>query len=478
MTKFGIASVRGIVATLGLASAIAAGAQTVTILVKFDGSNGAWPLYGPLLQGTNGNFIGTTSFGGAGFSENSPGDGTVFQITPKGKVTTIYSFCSQTNCSDGAVPYAGLAQGSNGNFYGTTFQSGANGDGTVFELSPTGQLNTLHNFCSQPGCADGLNPVAGLVLATNGNFYGTTSQSVDGVIGTIFELTPSGEFTTVFSTDGPGPSLGLIQAINGNFYGVTQNGGGAHGQGSVFEIGPNGKITTLFSFNKSFGANPNPLIQAADGNFYGTTSSGGANDAGTVFELTPDGEFTLLYSFCAQAKCADGAMPYAPLVQGTDGNFYGTTLVGGANSYGTIFEIMPGGALTSLYSFCAQANCADGELPYAGLMQGTDGNFYGTTHGGANCPSRCGSVFSLSMGLGPFVEARPAFGKAGRSVDILGNNLAGATSVSFNGTPAEFTVASNTYIKATVPTDATNGPIQVVTPSGTLSSNVGFQVEP
>jgi len=218
------------------------------------------------------------------------------------------------------------------------------------------------------------------------------------------------------------------------------------------------------------------LVQATNGYFYGTTEYGGsgANCAstggcGTVFKIAPSGTLTTLYSFCAQGGCPDGESPGADLIQATDGNLYGTTNLGGADGVGTIFRITPGGTLTTLYSFTG----AD-ENPVAGLVQATNGEFYGTASvGGA---SGDGAIFSLSVGLGPFVTTLPTSGDVGSPITILGSDLTGATSVGFNGTPAVFDVVSATEITTTVPSGATTGTVQVVTPSGTLSSNVPFRV--
>jgi uncharacterized repeat protein (TIGR03803 family) len=476
MKNLGFAKIACRAAVLCVATAIVSPAQTFTRLAKFSGADGEGPSYGSLIQGIDGSFYGTTLGGG----QNN--GGTVFKITSNGKVNTVHSFGSQPG--EGIVPYAGVLQGDNGTLYGTTFEGGINGNGTVYELVPSGQLITLHTFCSAPNCADGLDPIAGLTFATNGNLYGTTSQSVAGAVGTIFELATSGDLTTLFSTQEAGPNFGVLQALNGNFYGVNESGGGAHSDGSVFEIGSDGKYSTIFSFDERDGLTPNLPIQASDGNFYGTTQSGGASDSGTAYKLSATGEYTLLYSFCSQSNCFDGGRPQGSLVEGTDGNFYGVTTFGGSvalngasGGYGTIFQLTPAGRLMTLHSFCLQGGvCADGAYPQAGLVQGTDGSFYGTTYGLTDCPGNCGTVFSLSMGLGSFVQARPNFGEVGRSVDILGNNLAGATSVTFNGVPAKFDVVSNTYIRATVPGGAATGVIQVTTPEGALSSNVGFQV--
>lgn len=480
MRKFGFGKVVGITALFCFATSIASPAQTFTRLAKLSGADGDGPYYGPLIQGIDGNFYGTTLLGGANKA------GVVFKIKPTGTLTTLYSFCSQSGCADGSLPYAGVVQGPNGDFYGTTFEGGgANDYGTAYELTPSGQLTTLHTFCSEPECADGLAPIAGLNLATNGKLYGTTSQSVAGAVGTIFELTTTGGFTTIFSTKRAGPNLGVLQTVEGSFYGVNESGGGIYGAGSVFEISAD-TYSTVFSFDMSDGQWPNLPILAADGNFYGTTQSGGANDSGAIFKLTPTGEFTLLYSFCSLANCADGGIPHAGLVQGTDGNFYGTTTFGGAvevngvfEGYGTIFQITPTGTLTTIHTFCLQGgNCADGAYPFAGLVQGTDGRFYGTTFGTSECPGNCGTIFSLSMGLSPFVKANPNFGRVGAVVTILGSNLTNTSSVTFNGISAKFEVGANTYIRAEVPTGATAGTIEVTTPSGTLSSNVQFQILP
>jgi uncharacterized repeat protein (TIGR03803 family) len=191
---------------------------------------------------------------------------------------------------------------------------------------------------------------------------------------------------------------------------------------------------------------------------------------GTIFKMSSGGKFTTLYDFCSQTNCADGANPAESLVLATDGNLYGTT-AGGGNSVGagTIFKITPQGVLTTLYDFCSQSNCADGGGPDAALIQGTDGNFYGTTGG---------TVFRFSMGLGPFVKLVQASGKVGQTMGIYGQGFTGTTGVLLNGTPASFKVVSDTIIRATVPAGATTGFVTVETPSGTLKSNVAFRVIP
>jgi uncharacterized repeat protein (TIGR03803 family) len=459
------------------ATAISASAQTFTTLVSFNGSDGSTPHSSP-VQGTDGNLYGATQQGGV-----SDG-GIVFKMTPQGTLTTLSSFCSENSCTDGEYPNDALVLAADGNFYGTASQGGVNGYGTVFKMTPEGDLTTLYSFCSEGGCVDGRYPDGALILAADGNFYGTTSQGGTDGEGTVFKVTPEGVLTTLHSfvgSDGAYPDAGLLQAADGNFYGTASQGGPNVG-GTVFKMTPQGVLTTLHGFclkaECADGESPYAgLVQAADGSFYGTTANGGPNLNGIVFKITPSGVLTVLYSFCSEAGCADGQSPYAGLAQATDGNFYGTTNYGGTGNGGTVFKITPQGTLTTLYTFCSETECADGGAPYAGLVQATNGRLYGTTSwlGGYGY----GTVFSVSVGLGRFVETIPAFGKVGENVTILGNGLKGSTSVSLNGTPATAFTASNTAIRATVPTGATTGSVEVVTASGrVLRSNAKFRIIP
>ncbi len=468
----------------------------------FDNTDGGNP-GDSLIQGVDGNLYGTTGGGGA-YGNSS---GTAFKITTAGTPTTLYNFCAVRSCADGFSPAAGLTLGADGNFYGTTTYGGLS-YGTVFKLTSSGVLTTLYNFCIQSQCSDGENPLGTLVQGVNGAFYGTTSRAPAG--GTIFEITPAGKVTSLYEVwsqtdcaDGFQPQSGVVQGRDGNFYGTATLGGAQNcktlGCGTIYRISPAGKFSVLYTFC-SQGGNPCPdgqspvgaLVEGADGNFYGTTSYGGAyTSGGTVFKITPRGALTTLYSFCSQTNCADGSIPIGALVQGTDGNFYGTTKTGGHHGCvnydlgqtgcGTIFRITPSGELTTLYKYCHQTDCPDGVLPVAGLLQATDGNFYGTASAGgaADCfGNTCGTVYRLSVGLAPFVSLPQPYGKVGQSVRILGQGLTGTTDISFKGTPATFTVVSDTYIQAQVPTGATTGLITVATPSKTLNSNTAFYVLP
>ena len=394
------------VLVLCAATAIALPGQTFTTLHSFDGTDGQNP-YSGLVQATNGDLYGTTQTGADncvayGFAN---GCGAVYRITPSDTLTP-YSL----DGANGAIAYAGLVQATNGDLYGTVQLAGVNGGGTVFRMTPSGALTALYSFpwsCATSPCTapDGALPYAGLVQATNGDLYGTTEYgsslncSPYGC-GTVFKFTPSGTLTTLYTfctqsgcPDGSLPQAGLIQATNGDFYGTTANGGVANdeiygnGAGTVFKITPTGTLTTLYSFcTQSFcpdGAIPYAgLVQGTDGNLYGTTQLGGDDDAGTVFKITPTGTLTTLYSFCALAGCTDGYYPNVGLVQATDGNFYGTTEYGGSHSCdsayggcGTVFKITPSGTLTTLYTFCTQSGCTDGYTPSAVLFQATNPPF-------------------------------------------------------------------------------------------------------
>jgi uncharacterized repeat protein (TIGR03803 family) len=393
-----------------LAVPVAAHAQTLTTLQSFNGTNGAFPnttlvqSRHRVVQHTNGNFYGTTPLGGANNA------GTVYQVTPGGTLTTIYNFCSigGSACTDGANPEGALVVGSDGNLYGTTYGGGASNNGTVFKISTGGALTTLYNFCSQTKCADGANPYGALAQGSGGYFYGTTySGGGASSDGTAFKITAGGSLTTIYTfcsqtgcADGANPQGDLVQSLlNGNFYGTTAAGGNANNAGTVFEISPAGALSTVYAFcsktNCNDGSNPQiPLTQDGFGNLYGTTAANGANAGGTLFQINTWGTLHTIYHFCSKTNCTDGAEPVGGPLVASDGNLYGPTAIGGTNNAGTVYQVTPWGVLATLYNFCSLANCADGQSPEASLAQGTNGSFYGTTaFGGADS---LGTAFSLA----------------------------------------------------------------------------------
>ncbi len=361
----------------------------LTTLYSFPGANdGAYPQAG-LVQGSDGYFYGTTS----GLGPSGDGYGTVFKINTDGVLTNLVSFDS----NNGANPEAGLVQGRKGYFYGTTYAGGTNGWGSVFKISTTGALTTLYSFT---GANDGGSPTARLVQGSDGYFYGTAEYGGTNGYGTVFKMSTNGALTSLYSfpdsNNGVNPVAGLVQGSDGYFYGTTSARASPccayDFYGTVFQISTTGVLTNLYSFTGgNDGANPRAaLVQGSDGCFYGTTYWGGTyTNYGMVFKISTTVALTPLYSFTGGN---DGANPQAGLVQGSDGNFYGTTENGGTYGSGTVFEINTNGALTSLYCFTGGD---DGAYPEAGLVQGSDGNFYGTTYGGGRNGN--GTVFRLTV---------------------------------------------------------------------------------
>jgi uncharacterized repeat protein (TIGR03803 family) len=425
-----------------------------------------------LVQATDGGLYGTTYAGG------SYGAGSIYGISPSGVPITLYSFCASSGCPDGSNPYFGLTLAPNGEVYGVTKSGGANNAGTVFEITPSSlALTTLFSFCSTDTCdqTSGSLPDAALVLASNGDLYGSTVNGGTSGKGTIFKITPSGTLTTLYNftglLDGSGPQAALVQFTDGDLYGTT-SGAGLNGHGTIFKVTPvGGKLTTLYSFSSPDCCASAALLAGTNGNFYGTSKFGGSSGKGAIYELTPSGQLTTLYSFSG----ADGTSPNSALIQATDGNIYGTTEGGGTSGAGTIFKMTLVGGLTTLYEFGSSYAGMTNSI-YAGLFQATDGNLYGTTEiGGA---AHDGTIFRLSTGLGPFIDTLPRIGRAGDVIKILGYLVGASTSVTFNGSAASFTVISGTEIETTVPAGATTGMVEVATPGGMLLSHLPFTVTP
>jgi uncharacterized repeat protein (TIGR03803 family) len=464
-----------VAAALTFSLTVLAQAQTVTTLATFNGVDGYGP-FASVVQATDGNFYGTTDSGGSVFQE-----GTFFRVTPGGKLTDLYNFCSQPNCADGAFLASVPILGSDGNLYGVAGGGGNSTDaGTVYRMTLGGKLTIVYAFCPALPCTDGAGPT-GLVQGEGGNFYGSTSvtaNSYGGYGGTIFSMSPGGELKVLHTfcshvncMDGDLSLYPPILGSDGNLYGVTYFGGNQEG-GVLWEVTAAGAYKVLYNFcGKSGGcksANPFTVVRDFNGDFFGTTASGGGNNSGVVFEITSTGKYIDLHDF----DSGNGpTWPYTGLTLANDGNLYGVS-GGGIENGGFIFEItLADGSFKNLYVFNGPGDASE---PPGPLFQGTDGDLYGTTSYGPG--SGDGMVFRLSNGLSPLVETVPTAGKVGKRILILGNNLTGTTSVTFNGVPAQFTVEKDTFIRATVPTGATTGTVSVVTPTGTLNSNPQFVV--
>ena len=357
---------------------LAASGVTMSTLYSFTGGmDGAIP--NGLMQAANGNFYGTTQAGGSNSS------GTVFQMTPTGAVTTLDWF--NTTGDSGFTPAAGLVQGPDGLLYGTTEMGGQQGFGTAFSTTTNGLLTNLLSF----NLGDGAGPSATMIVGADGGLYGTGYGGGTDGDGTVFRLTTNGAITTLASfnnTNGAGPAK-LVQASGGLLYGTTFI-GGANGNGAVFQLTTNGGLTSLASFNYTNGGSLpfDGLVQTPDGNFLGTTYEGGACGYGAIFEISPTGALTTIYSFTGGQ---DGGHPAAALIEGCDGNYYGTAAYGGAYQDGTVFRMAPNGTVVSLVQFDGY----DGANPEAPVVMGTDGNLYGTTQAGG--PDGMGVLFRLNL---------------------------------------------------------------------------------
>jgi len=464
----------------GLISPVAAG-PVYTTLHEFFGSDG----YGAeepdlLAQGRDGNLYGTAPFGGF------YGNGAAFKLTPTGTFTKLHDFKPDT---EGGWIWSGLTVGKDGNFYGAASQSEfadfplvgsiPGGGGSIFKMTPAGVLTVLHRF-GEHGPADGRRPWGPPVQGRDGNFYGTTALGGASAgsddefgVGTVYKITPTGTFTTLYSFDrhsslGYLPQAPLILGRDGNFYGTTVQ-GGPWNFGTVFRITPGGVVTTLYNFDGTHGATPTaPVVQGADGNFYGTTLYGGISNSGTVFKLTPQGVITVLYSadITTPEGQAKGWYPHGGVVQGSDGNIYGTmnsSIQPGCCGGSVLFKITAAGVYTVEHIFS--------DHTVSTPMVHTNGKVYGLTSGD-NIHNR-GTLYSFDIGAPALVSVSPGAAKVGTSIGLFGS-LAGTTGVLFNGISATFSGSSSTYRTAVVPAGAATGPITVIKTVGSVSTLAPF----
>jgi uncharacterized repeat protein (TIGR03803 family) len=433
---------------------IPAQAQTYKVLYEFpiNGPAPQWP-GGPLAQGRNGDLYGSSYEGGTN------NDGSLWKTTPSGSVSVVYSF----EAPPGPDCQSGMTLGTDGNFYGTALTSCA-GDGYVFKLTPSGTLTVLHTFTGTP---DGSGPGL-LVQYTDGDFYGVTNKGGANNYGTVFKITPTGTLTILYSFDDTNnfanPTYGLTVGNDGNFYGTFALTGYP---GGVFKITPAGVATVLHTFTSNpDGADPvSGVILGKDGNFYGDTEEGGEYNYGTLFKMTPSGKLTILYSFNSSTDYATN--PTAPLLQATDGNFYGVLI----SRFQDLFRFTPSGKLTVLEKFILPG----GVLPYWPLIQDTNGILYGLLQQGGTVNG--GELFSLNIGAKPFVSLVSTSGKVGSKIGILGQGFSKSSVVKFGGVQATtLTLEGTTYISATVPEGAIDGTVTVTTGSTVLTSLQTFVV--
>ena len=466
-----------------LFAAIAAPAQTYVPLYTYPNTiSNTTGVAAPavLSQGTDGALYSTIQ------SNGTYNSGSVYRMTTAGGYSLVYSFCAEGgHCLvTGTDPWGGVTLGTDGNLYGTTATGGAEGAGTIFKMTPAGAWTKLWDFTAgttSQHLNDQGDPLYAPFQGTDGNFYGTDASVYSGTYGVFYKITTKGKLTAFpFDyTNGYNPNL-PTQGSDGNFYGTAQAGGDPTCRcGTVYKATAGGKITALHNFKgyPTDGTRPiGVLVQGSDGDFWGTTYEGGAYNEGTIFKISASGTYTLVYSFQYASPQLLGELPVAGLTLGSDGNLYGVTELGGAHGYGTIFQVTNAGDVTFLHSFCSVAGCTDGIIPETPLVQHTNGKFYGTASGNSLC---CGVFYSFDMGLPPFTRLPATQGKVGTTVQFLGQSFTGASSVSFGGTPAtSFKVVSDTFLTAKVPVGALTGVVSIVTSTGTLLGSHNFKVLP
>ncbi len=386
-----------IVLAITFSLAVCAQAQTLTYLAHFNGVNGNGPS-GPLVQAGDGNFYGTTVHGGVN------AQGNVFRMTPSGKITSIYSFCSKANCADGALPMRGPVLGTDGNLYGVTYEGGGStNSGTIYKMTLSGKITTIYTFSCGTTCTNGYTPT-GISLGSDGNFYGTTTWGGAFYDGVLFKITPGGKFTLLHTfcssancADGQVPVFPPHQGTDGNYYGATNGGGTASGGGGViYKLTPSGAYSVVHSFcgdgSCNSGFYPTTVVQDANRNLFGTTANNGSYNSGTIFEITSTNKFKVLHTFSFNG----GQAPTTGLTLAADGNYYGVGInddnFAASAGFGTIFKVTPAGVYSTVHTFSNNPN--------GPLFQASDGNLYGVTDGDGS--TDFGAVYRLSIGANHF----------------------------------------------------------------------------
>jgi uncharacterized repeat protein (TIGR03803 family) len=358
---------------------------------------------GRLVEATNGLLYGTAASGGE-FEA-----GAVFSVARSASNRLTLSVLHAFNRSDGANPNAGLIQATDGNFYGTTPLGGQHGFGTVFKMTPEGRLTTLHAFDG----TDGQWPIGTLVQGGDGYFYGTSSAARDSQVtrstGTVFKISSDGEFILLHRfniADGGEPRGALVVGPEGHFYGTTSS-GGAEGHGTIFKITPQGTLATLYSFPSTGPYFPaDDLVLAGDGNFYGSAIREGSGDQtlpGAIFRMTPDGALTFIHTM-------QGTGSAVSLIQADSGNLYGVSSPFPGGDSGTVFTMTLDGAFTTIFTFprWSPSNSFD---PVS-IMQARDRRLYVTSTGGG-IGNRGGvvgmTVAGAQTAAGQFINDSPLY---------------------------------------------------------------------
>jgi len=456
------------------AGVLPAQAQTPTVLYRFAGFNGdACVTKGNIVQGRDGNMY------GGGAAACGSGQGTIYKISPAGVESAFFIFpFGWTQCGG-----AGLTLGSDGNFYGTCVAGNpALAMGNIFRLTPAGVITDLHDFTGTNG--DSL-PVYPPIQGVDGNFYGVTGTL--SVCGNVYKLTPAGVYTNLhtFVFGNECLSSNLVQASDGNLYGTLADCPVVQGLGCVYKISTAGVFKTIHNFAFTTGAVPcTGLIQGKDGKLYGATQQGALNGNGNIYKMTTAGVATDLHDFnnATDASCVNNIGPPVNLLQVTDGSFYGVNPAYGPNGTGSIYKLTSADVF-SAYIFPNPP--VDGDLPSSTLIQNTNGLVYGTTPsgGGGTCfGGACfGTFFSVATGDKPFVSLEPTekSGNVGAKVGMFGQGFSSASVVKFGGVAAtSVTLSGATYLTAVVPAGAHTGTVTVTTGATTLTSPQTYKVKP
>lgn len=454
---------------------VPAQAQTPTVLYRFAGFDGdACATRGNIVQGRDGNMY------GGGAAACGSGSGTIYKISPAGVESAFFVFSSQwTNCGG-----AGLTLGSDGNFYGVCETGNPElAMGNIFRLTPAGVITDLHDFDGTNGDSA---PVYPPIQASDGNFYGVSGNE-EQVCGNIYKMTPAGVYTNLhtFVFGNECHSSNLVQASDGNLYGTLAQCTLPGSSGCVYKISTKGVFKEIHGFSFTTGDNPcTGVIQGKDGRLYGATNQGAANGSGNIYKMTTAGVATDLHDFnnATDASCVNNIGPPVNLLQVTDGTFYGVNPAYGPNGNGSIYKLTAAGVFSA---FLFPNPPIDGNLPSSTLIQNTNGLVFGTTPsgGGGTCfGGACfGTFFSVATGDVPFVNLEPTqtTGNVGASVGMFGQGFSGASVVKFGGVAAtSVTLSGASYLTAVVPAGAHTGAVTVTTGGTTLTSPQTFKVLP
>jgi len=386
-----LATFLGACAVAFATAALAAGEFTVVHTFKGGSADGDNP-HGSLTPDGLGNLYGTTAWGGRKACA-SYGCGTVYRIGADGTFTIVYAF---TGGKDGGIPGAGLTLSPDGSFYGSTTI------GTIYRLTPDGQISVIYTFA---GDEDGESPSGNLVLDKKGNLYGVTTFGGHYSLGTLFRITPRGKEIQLHAfaedqTDGGEPTGGVVVDKAGNLFGTTPWGGSNY-SGTIFKVTPQGEYSVFYNFaGGAAGEQPrSELMIDKDGNFYGTTSAGGDYGYGTGFKLSPSGTESVLYSFKGHGS-GDGAEPQSGVIADRQGNLYGTTTNDGGTPRGPgiVYKLAPDGTETVLHAFTGGK---DGTHVATSLVADGVGNLYGAAEDGGYAKRRCypygcGTIFRVT----------------------------------------------------------------------------------